>query len=236
MSVHLEWVGMACFRLWRDGRSVIAMDPYTPSAIGLEDDGSRIQADTVIVSSLTDIAHANVGLIEGEPKVINALDVALGLREAEINGIPLRAVAAAEAPDHPDGADDNALYAFQANGLWFLHMGDLGYGLNAKQLAPFAGHCDVLLALTGEGLTLKLHELDPMIEILKPTWIVPMHYGLAPVSGMKRRMSTLDVFLNRRRNDPVIYARKSSVTFPLPKSDLDRPTIVVLEPSGYEPA
>ena len=236
MSVHLEWVGMACFRLWRDGHNAIAMDPYTPSAIGLVDDGSRIQADTVIVSSLTDIAHANVRLIEGEPKVVNALDVALGLSEAEINGIPLRAVAAAEAPDHPDGADDNALYAFQANGLWFLHMGDLGYGLDADQLAPFVGHCDVLLALTGEGLTLKLHELDPMIDILEPTWIVPMHYGLAPVSGMKRRMSTLDVFLNRRRNDPVIYARKSSVTFPLPKSDLDRPTIVVLEPSGYEPA
>ena len=235
MSVHLEWVGMACFRLWRDGHNAIAMDPYTPSAIGLVDDGSRIQADTVIVSSLTDIAHANVRLIEGEPKVVNALDVALGLSEAEINGIPLRAVAAAEAPDHPDGADDNALYAFQADGLWFLHMGDLGYGLNAKQLAPFAGHCDVLLALTGEGLTLKLHELDPMIDILEPTWIVPMHYGLAPVSGMKRRMSTLDVFLERRPSDPVLYARRSAVTFPLPKSDLGRPTIVVLEPSGYKP-
>ncbi len=45
MSVHLEWVGMACFRLWRDGRGVRRdPDPYTPSAIGLEDDGSRIQA------------------------------------------------------------------------------------------------------------------------------------------------------------------------------------------------
>ena len=235
MYVHLEWVGMACFRLWRDGRGVIAMDPYTPSAIGLEDDGSRIQADTVIVSSLTDIAHANIGLIEGEPKVINALDVAGRLCEAEIDGVPLVAVAAAEAPDHPDGADDNALYAFKANGLWFLHMGDLGYELDADQLAPFAGHCDVLLALTGEGLTLRLDELDPMIDFLEPTWIVPMHYGLAPVSGIKRRMSTLDVFLTRRPSDPVIYARRSAVTFPLPKSDLGRPTIVVLKPSGYKP-
>lgn len=235
MPVNLEWVGMACFRLWQDGGGAIAMDPYTPSAIGLVDDGTRIQADTVIVSSLTDIAHANIGLIEGEPKVINALDVATGIREAEINGEPLRAVAAREAPDHPDGADDNALYAFKAGGLWFLHMGDLGYGLNAEQLAPFAGRCDVLLALTGEGLTLKLHELDPMIDILKPTWIVPMHYGLAPVIGMRRRMSTLDVFLDRRRDDAVFYARGSTVTFPLPKSELGRPTIVVLEPSGYEP-
>ena len=154
MAVHLEWVGMACFRIWQDEGPVIAMDPYTPSAIGLVDDGRRIGAGTVIVSSLTDVAHGNVKLIEGEPRVINALDVARGLNAAKIFGAPLVAVEAAEAPDHPDGADDNALYAFNAGGLWFLHMGDLGYGLNEDDLAPFAGRCDVLLALTGEGLTL----------------------------------------------------------------------------------
>ncbi len=48
---------------------------------------------------------------------------------------------------------------------------------------------DVLLALTGEGLTLRLDELDPMIDTLNPTWIVPMHYNLAPVSGQKRVMT-----------------------------------------------
>ena len=235
MAVHLEWVGMACFRLWQDGGPVIAMDPYTPSAIGLVDDGTRIQADTVIVSSLTDVAHANVKLIEGEPRVINALDVARGLADAQIYDAPLAAVEAAEAPDHPDGADDNALYAFKAGGLWFLHMGDLGYRLNEDQLAPFAGRCDVLLALTGEGLTLRLDELDPMIDILNPTWIVPMHYNLAPVSGQKRVMTKLDVFIERRPRDPVIFARRQVVTFPLPASQLGRPTIVVLEPSGYQP-
>ena len=63
MSVHLEWVGHACFRLWEDGGPVIAMDPYTPSvvaaAVGLADPTEldiRLQADTVIVSSLTDAA------------------------------------------------------------------------------------------------------------------------------------------------------------------------------------
>ena len=236
MAVHLEWVGMACFRLWQDGGPVIAMDPYTPSAIGLVDDGRRITADTVIVSSLTDVAHANVGLIEGEPQVINALDVARGENTAQIYGAPLQAVEAAEVADHPDGADDNALYAFNAGGLWFLHMGDLGYGLNEDELAPFAGRCDVLLALTGEGLTLKLDELDPMIDILNPKWIVPMHYNLAPVSGQKRRMTKVDVFIERRPSDPVVYARQPVVTFPLPASEVGRPAIVILEPSGYQPA
>ena len=73
MAVHLEWVGMACFRLRQDGGGAIAMDPYTPAAIGLVDDGSKIQADTVIASSLTDVAHGNVGLIADEHRAINAL-------------------------------------------------------------------------------------------------------------------------------------------------------------------
>ena len=235
MAVHLQWIGMACFRLWEDGAAAIAMDPYTPEAIGLVDDGRRIDADTVIVSSLTDVAHANVGLVDGNPKVINALDVARGVTRAEISGQRLIAVEAAEAPDHPDGADDNALYAFQAGPLWFLHMGDLGYGLNADQLAPFAGHCDVLLALTGEGLTVRFDELNPMIDILTPSWIIPMHYNLPPVSGIKRRMTRIEPFLQLRRRDPVIFCRHHTVTFPLPAPVAGRPTIVVLEPFGYDP-
>ena len=60
-------------------------------------------------------------------------------------------------------------------------MGDLGYGLTAEQLKPFIGHCDVLLAIVGEKLTLTLDELDPMIDILNPRWILPMHYYLPPI-------------------------------------------------------
>ena len=235
MAVHLQWIGMACFRIWEDDTPAIAMDPYTPESIGLVDDGKRLNADTVIVSSLTDVAHANVGLVDGNPKVINALDVARGVTSPEINGRRLIAVEAAEAPDHPDGADDNALYAFSAGPLWFLHMGDLGYGLNADQLAPFAGHCDVLLTLTGEALTVKFDELNPMIDILSPSWIIPMHYSLPPVSGIKRRMTPIEPFLQLRQRDPVIYCRHHTLTFPLPPPVTDRPTIVILEPFGYDP-
>ena len=236
MAVHLEWVGLACFHLRQDEGSIIAMDPYDPAVVaaacGMADHSVldfRLQADTVIVSSLTDTAHAHTNAVEGDPRVINALDVAQAKREVEINGEPLFAVQAAEAPHHPEGPDDNALYAFNAGGLWFLHMGDLGYGIGADELAPFKGRCDVLLALVGENLTLRLDELDPMIDILDPTWIVPMHYNCPPITA---GMTTLDVFLNRRPRDPVIYARHHTVTFPLPTSGLGRPSIVVLEPSA----
>ena len=239
MAVHLQWVGLATFHLRQDDGPSIAMDPYDPAivaaACGVDDPAVfdfRLQAETVLVSSLTDEAHSYSEAVEGNPRIINALDVAKGERDVEINGEPMFAVQAAEAPHHPEGPDDNALYAFKAGGLWFLHMGDLGYGIGADELAPFAGHCDVLLTLVGEHLTLRLDELEPMIEFLNPTWIVPMHYNLPPLTA---GMTTVDVFLKRRPRDPLIYARSHTVTFPLPSGGLDRPTIVVLDPSGYEP-
>lgn len=236
MSLHVEWVGLACFRLWTNDGSVIATDPYAPDVLGLtepEELALQIQADVVIASSLTDTAHSNLGLVKGNPEVINALDVAEGKHKANVNDVPVIAVPASETPDHPEGPKDCALYAFRAGGIWVLHMGDLGYGLSNEQLAPFAGHCDLLLALAGEGLTLPIDELDPMINFLDPSWIVPMHYNVPPVTGKLQVMSKVEVLLDQRSQDPVVFTRDDTTEFPLDTAALGRPTIVVLEPSGY---
>jgi L-ascorbate metabolism protein UlaG (beta-lactamase superfamily) len=238
MAANVEWVGLACFRIWADGGPVIVTDPYTPNALGLTDPDElalQLTADVVLASSLTDRAHSYIELVGGEPQVINALDVAEGRISPELYGEPVVAVAAAESADHPEGPKDNALYAFAIGGLWVMHMGDLGYGLRNHELEPFRGRCDVLLALAGEGLVLDHEELDPMIDFLKPRWIVPMHYGLAPVIGQMHVMSKVETFLEHRASEPVLLHRSTSVSFPLDSGANDRPTIVVLDPSGYEP-
>ena len=240
MAVNIQWVGLACFRIWEDDGPVIVTDPYEPSSLGLtseKDLGIRLQGDTVVCSSLTDIAHSNYSLVNGDPEVINALDVSRGISQPYINGEPMIAVEARESDNHPDGPDDNALYSFSVGGLWFLHMGDVGFGLGNDKVAPFRERCDVLFALTGEALTLPLDELDPMIEYLEPTWIVPMHYNLAPVVGFEPNVMTkLETFIGRRSQDPIIYACHHTVTLPMPEMSGGKPTIVVLKPCGYQPA
>ena len=236
MSIELEFIGHACFRLWEDGRPTILMDPFSHEKCELPDDGFRLETDTVIVSSLTDPAHDHVALARGNPRVINALDVSTGKAQATINGEPLATITASEIPDHPEGTDDNALYAFKAGGLWFAHMGDLGIELSEQALGTFKGKCDVLLAITGEKYTPKFPDLDRIFEILKPVWIVPMHYALPPLGGEGEPgggMTSIDKFLNCRSRDPVIIVRDTKVAFPLPKSADGRPTHVILEPAGY---
>ncbi len=231
MALELEFIGHACFRFWQDGRPTLITDPYTHAALKIPYDGKQLEADTVIVSSLTDRGHDNVKWVKGSPRIINAYDLACGKAEATISGEPVITVEAAEIANHPEGTDPNALYAFKMDGLWFLHMGDLGFGLGASELKPFAGHCDVLLALTGENLTLRFDELDPMVGILKPRWIIPMHYAIEPV-GLG--MTTIDKFLQRHPRSPVYIPRHHTVTLPLPDSENGEPVIVVLEPSSYQ--
>ncbi|MBM3800767.1 MAG: MBL fold metallo-hydrolase [Acidimicrobiia bacterium] len=233
MAVNVEWVGHACFRVWRDGGPTIVMDPYdlaTLEKFGLPKGSPQLEGDIVIVSSLTDKAHGEPARVRGTPRVVNALDVALRRSEAEIDGSRLIAVPAAEAPHHPDGPQDNALYALQVGGLWVMHMGDLGYGLSAEELAPFRDHCDVLLALVGGGLTIPLADLDFVIDYLKPKWIVPMHYELPP---LRAKMLPVGDFLARHAQHPLVYPRRSAVKFPLETPGMGSPVILVLEPSGY---
>ena len=228
----IEFIGHACFRIWENGKPTIMTDPYTHSDVDMQDDGKRFAAETVIMSSLTDLSHNNAELAEGNPTLINALDVATGNSTATINGEPMIAIPAAEIPDHPTGPDDNGMYAFKAGDLWFAHMGDAGFNVGVDLLQAWEGHCDVLLALTGAKYSLSLDELDAMIDFLQPKLIFPMHYHLPPPGGA---MQPLSKFLNRRQHDPVLVVNHHTIQLPIPEIKSGHPTIVVLQPSGYTP-
>lgn len=46
-------------------------------------------------------------------------------------------------------------------------------------------------------------------------------------------MTPVEVFLKRRPRDPQVRVRHHTVPLPPPRLSNDRPTLVVLEPSGY---
>ena len=122
MPVHVEWVGHACFRIRRDGGPTIVTDPYTQRNVSLPED-TTIEGDTVIVSSLTDRAHGNPNLVRGNPRVINALDLAVAGTEAQVEGSPLITLKVSESEMHESGSPkDNAMYALKVGGLWILHQ------------------------------------------------------------------------------------------------------------------
>ena len=88
----------------------------------------------------------------------------------------------------------------------------------------------MFLVIAGEANTPSHADLSAMIDFLQPTWVVPMHYDLPPVSF---NASPVEKFLAHRAGDPVIFPRHHTVPLPLPAVRPGRPTLVVPEPSGY---
>lgn len=228
MSVRVEWIAHACFRLTADDGLVVVTDPYEPSVLGLPK--PTLDADVVVASSLQDRGHWSADAVP-HARVVDALSVARGAAD-EIADERVVAVEVREAEHHPEGPDANAMYSFRLGGLWFVHMGDLGHPARPEHVAPFRLRCDVLFALTGGGLTIALEDLDRVIEALEPQWIVPMHYAVPGLrADVQEGMLPLEAFLERRPRDRVVDAAGTTITLPLEDAS-SRPTIVVLRPKA----
>ena len=145
-TMQVTWFGHASFKLTDAlGFSVIT-DPYTPEGVGYAPITET--ADCVLISSDDDDAHCRADLIPGTPPTLNALDVALDHGgEAEVAGLKVKAIEAAEWVNHPRGVPgQNGMYRFEMDGLQVAHMGDVGNPLTDDQMAFFEdvlGHATV---------------------------------------------------------------------------------------------
>ncbi len=201
--MQITWFGHAAFKLTdASGLSVIT-DPYTPEGVGYPP--IREPADIVIISSDDDSAHCRADLIEGQPEVVNALQVAQGEGRTKAKGLTIRAIEAAEWDKHPEHAvpGQNGMYRFEMDGLKIAHMGDVGNPLTKAQ-QDFFEDTDILLALAGGYLTIELPDLMEMIHRARPKLVIPMHFRT--LTYRPRNTMWVESFLSYFRDDQVDFA------------------------------
>lgn len=205
--MKLKWYGHASFRITAsDGISVIT-DPYTPDVVGYKP--ILETADIVIISSDNDSSHCRVDLIPGSPITVNALELAQSGGTSVVNGIPISAIQAMEALDHPEhDPDQNGMYRFVVDGVSIGHMGDVGNSLNEAQVDFFRG-VDVLLALAGGLPTIGLDDLKTLIDETRPPLIVPMHFRT--LTYKPRNTLWIASFLSYFKDDRVDFACSEEV-------------------------
>jgi L-ascorbate metabolism protein UlaG (beta-lactamase superfamily) len=174
--MKVKFYAHACFRVEGDGLAVVT-DPYTPGPDpGSQFDPVNEPADLVIMSSATDSFHSDPSHVQGNPTVVNAVEVpADGIT---VQGMPIRAYPSMESLTWDFGRDpeDNAMYTFVLDGIRMLHIGDIGNPLSTGHYDALAGQVDVMFALTGGHATIALDDLDAAIQAIGPRVVIPMHY------------------------------------------------------------
>ena len=222
--MKIKWYGHACFRIEGGGISIVT-DPYTPEVAGL--DPVDEPADVVIMSSATDRFHSCSSMVPGDPRVLNALEIAR-TGPAEAGGVMFEALPTMESLAHKESPDENAIYSFELEGVRVLHLGDLGNPLTEEQLGLLRGNVDVLLALTGGPPTIELEDLERAIEEIEPSVVIPMHYR---IPKLRLDILPLEAFTSRYPEDAITRVGATEVEFSpdtLPRTL----QVYVLEPAG----
>jgi len=222
--MKIKWYGHACFRIEGDSIAIVS-DPYTPEVAELNPVDEP--ADMVVMSSATDRFHSDASMVPGDPKILNALEIA-GTGPVEVNNVVFEALPTMESLTHKENPDENAIYRFELEGISILHLGDLGNPLTDEQLALLRGRVDILLALTGGPPTIELKDLEWTIEEIGPRVVIPMHYQ---IPKLKLDILPLEAFTARYPDDVVTRVGATEVEFS-PDTLPCTLRIYVLEPAG----
>ena len=222
----IKWIGHACFRIRGDGVSLVT-DPYTPAVAGLNP--IREAADVVIMSSDDDPFHSDAGGVPGSPAVLNALEIARQGGSREACGVRFEAIEAKESLVHKREPGDNAMYAFNVDGIRVGHMGDVGNPLTAEQI-DFLRGVDVLLALTGGPVTIELADLDTALRAVQPKIVIPMHYK---IPNLKLNILGLEAFTSRYPQE-IVDVRTTTEIELTPDRLPNQMHIVAVQPAANE--
>ncbi len=221
--MDIRWYGHASFRLRPEVGPVVITDPYLPDLVGYGPIPDR--ADIVVISSTDDDGHCREDLVPGDHAVVDALDIARTGGSRTVAGLAVEAMEAMEYEHHTEHEvpGQNAMYRFELDGIRIAHMGDVGNRLTEAQMAFFED-VDILLALTGDALTIKLPDLMEMIHRMRPKLVIPMHFRT--LTYKPQRGAWVEAFLAHFHDHQIDYALSCDAT--ISKADIPDDTRVLV--------
>jgi L-ascorbate metabolism protein UlaG (beta-lactamase superfamily) len=218
----VTWFGHAAFALEGEiatgKRRRVILDPYNYPGCGgyLPVDES---ADVVCVSHDNPRYHSDVSAIRGSYVLVRALEHA----GSSVDAAGVR-IYSHEVREDADGNGPNAMVRIELDGITVAHLGDLGHRLEGTALGFLEG-TDVLLALAGGTPTIALDDLRVLIDAIRPSWVIPMHFKTPKVD---LRILGLDSFLAAMHDLPI--DRPGVSTIELSRESLPSSTrVLVLE-------
>ena len=166
--MNIKWLGHSCFVITSSEGVKVITDPYQLGLgaifMRMSYDEVNEEADIVLLSH-NHPDHNNVKAVRGNPEVIREV----GTRE--VKGIPIKGVASR----HGTFRSLNVIFCFTVDEVKLCHLGDIGYLLDASQLAEI-GDVDVLFAPAGGFPVMRPEGVAEVCHQIKPRVVIPMHY------------------------------------------------------------
>ena len=192
--MHIEWWGQSAFYLGAPEGSVF-IDPIG-DLTGLAERGLQFDYPPIegVAASLVLVTHEHadhngVAAISGDPAVLRSTAGRLPSPIGEIVAIASEHDAAAGTERGP-----NTIFVFQLDGLRVCHFGDFGQRALREEQTAAIGEIDLLIVPVGGGPTTDANEAYAIVELLKPRWVVPMHYRTHRVNFLEPADAFLEKF------------------------------------------
>lgn len=179
----IRWYGHSFFQLTTSSGVRIVFDPHAIEEYGTP----SVSADVVLISHPHE-DHAQPGVLanRAQAKVYPAV-VGEGNRQTwaavdeKFKDVRFRTLPRSLGTyhDQENGAKrgKNGIWIVEADGLTFVHLGDLGHELTPEQIKAI-GKVDVLMIPIGGIYTINGSQAKVVVEQLKPRlYILPMHYA-----------------------------------------------------------
>jgi L-ascorbate metabolism protein UlaG (beta-lactamase superfamily) len=232
--VQLRWYGHSFFQLTTTAGTRVVFDPHAISEYG----ATGVSADVVVMTHDHNDHNRKEVLANADSKDLKAFvgvvpkgktgtdwaKIDATVKDVKIRNIPTY-------HDEEEGAKrgKNSVFVVEADGLKFVHLGDLGHELSEEQVKAI-GPVDVLFIPVGGIYTINGETAKKVVAQLKPRlFILPMHYGTKVYTDVQ----PADEFLDGQKNVRNL-GDSNLLEFP---ADLkaDKPTVVIMgwtQPKG----
>lgn len=186
--MRIIWYGHACFWLESKDGSVV-FDPYTPGSVpGLI--LPELTADLVLCSH----DHKDHSYLQGVKN-----------RYGDAN-LTVRRIPTFHDECKGEKRGQNSIIFVEAEGIRMVHLGDLGHLLSKEQIEKI-GPVDLIMIPIGGYFTIDAEQARKIIEELKPSLVLPMHYKNKRY-GLDQ-ISTSDAFLSGFSNGQIIKLKNN---------------------------